>query len=208
MGKSARALRRGLLALGSVLTVTSFPTRTSPVRRGKWVLEQLMCTAPPPPPPGVEATLDGVDPNASLRERLAQHREDPTCATCHDQMDPIGLGMEEFDGIGALRTMVGDEPVDASGQLPNGDEFVGTRELSGALATDPRFTDCFTEKLFVYALGRGNEPHDHCQLTQLREGFGSADHDIGALVTSMATARSFTHRRGEPPTAADEGGSQ
>ena len=200
--------RGGLLGLGSVLTVTSFPTRTSPVRRGKWVLEQLMCAPPPPPPAGVEGELDDVDPNASLRERLAQHRADPTCATCHDQMDPIGLGMEAFDGIGAFRTMHGGRPVDASGRLPDGQAFVGTRALAAALATDRRFTDCFAQKMFVYALGRGNEPADHCELRRLRAAFGEADHRVSDLVASMATSRSFTHRRGEPPEVVDEGGSE
>ncbi len=184
--------RGGLLTLGSVLTVTSFPTRTSPVRRGKWVLEQLMCNAPPPPPPGVEGELDDVDPNASLRDRLAQHRADPTCATCHDQMDPIGLGMEGFDGIGAVR-----EGFDSSGQLIDGSAFDGIGELSAALATDPKFPKCFAEKLFVYALGRGPEPYDRCSMEGLVEAFEAADHSVPELVSTLATSRFFTARRGE-----------
>ena len=189
--------RGGLLTLGSVLTVTSFPTRTSPVRRGKWVLEQLLCSAPPPPPAGVEADLEGVDPNASLRERLEQHRTDPTCAACHDLMDPIGLGMENFDGIGAHRTTMAGAPVDASGELPDGTQFTGVGELSTALGADHRFTDCFTEKMFVYALGRGDERADHCELTRLRAGFADADHRIADFVSLMSTSPAFTQRRGE-----------
>ncbi len=184
--------RGGLLTLGSVLTVTSFPTRTSPVKRGKWVLEQLLCTPPPAPPPGVEAELGEVDSQASLRERLAQHRQDPTCAACHDAMDPIGLGMESFDGIGAYT------PVDSSGELPDGQRFDGAVELAGILAEDERLTDCASEKLFIHALGRGPEPSDHCGLTQLREAWGDEGYGARDLVHLMAASRAFTHRRGEP----------
>jgi len=140
----------------------------------------------------VEAELGEVDSSASLRERLAQHRENPTCATCHDQMDPIGLGMEAFDGIGTSRD------VDSSGELPGGRAFEGPAELSAILAADPRFTDCFTTKLMVYALGRGIKPSDVCAVAGIKDAFAAADHRMADLVAALATSPIFTHRRGEP----------
>lgn len=198
--------RSGLLSLGSVLTVTSFPTRTSPVRRGKWVLEQLLCDEPPPPPPGVEADLGDVDANASLRERLAQHRENPMCATCHDRMDPIGLGMDTFDGVGTFRTHTADGEIDASGELPDGTLFDGPTELAALLADDARLGRCFTEKLSIYALGRGADAaYDRCNLYQLDTALAADEHRLMTAIVHLTQADSFTHRRGElPPDPEDE----
>ncbi|MEZ4463103.1 MAG: DUF1588 domain-containing protein [bacterium] len=187
--------RVGLLTLGSVLSVTSYRTRTSPVRRGKWVLEQLMCSAPPPPPPNVETDLGNVDQSLPLRERLAQHREDPTCAGCHDQMDPIGFGLEKFDAVGAFRLMEGPHPIDDSGQLPGGTPFAGAGELSQILLGDRRFGRCYTTKLATFALGRGIEAADRCHVEAIQaasNGMGLAD-----LVQALVQSPPFTHRRGE-----------
>ncbi|MCA9525745.1 MAG: DUF1592 domain-containing protein [Myxococcales bacterium] len=187
--------RVGLLTLGSVLSVTSYRTRTSPVRRGKWVLEQLMCSAPPPPPANVETDLGNVDQDLPLRERLAQHREDPMCAGCHDQMDPIGFGLEKFDAVGAFRLMEGPHDIDDSGQLPGGTPFAGAGELSQILREDRRFGRCYTTKLATFALGRGIEPADRCHVEAIQaasNGLGLAD-----LVQALVQAPPFTHRRGE-----------
>jgi len=189
--------RSGLLTLGGLLTVTSYRTRTSPVRRGKWVLEQLMCSGPPPPPPDVETDLGNVDQDLPLRERLAQHREDPRCAGCHDQMDPIGLGLESFDAVGHFRTMDGPHAVDDSGSLPGGIEFRGARELAQILKEDRRFARCYTQKLFTYALGRGMEAQDRCHLEGIYADFAARGHGLKDLVHLLVQAPEFTHRRGE-----------
>lgn len=195
-GDSGRA---GLLTQGSVLTVTSFPRRTSPVKRGKWVLEQLLCSAPPPPPPEVEGRIEEVDPDAPLRERLAQHRADPVCAACHARMDPIGLGLEQFDGIGAWRDLENGHPVDASGEFPDGRTFDGAVELSALLKQEPALARCMAEKLFTYALGRGPQPSDHCVLEDIEREFAAGGHRFSALIGAIARSPAFRQRRGERP---------
>ncbi|MCA9540164.1 MAG: DUF1592 domain-containing protein, partial [Myxococcales bacterium] len=190
--------RRGVLTLGSTLTVTSLPTRTSPVKRGKWVLEQLMCDEPPPPPPGVEAVLGEVDQAATLRERLAQHRANPDCALCHDRMDPIGLGLENFDAIGAFRMEDNGIAIDASGSLPGGVDFVGATALADILREDARFTRCFHEKLFTFALGRGPERADRACLAELAETADANDWRLQDVIEQLVQSPAFTARRGEP----------
>jgi hypothetical protein len=190
--------RGGLLSQASVLTVTSRPKRTAPVIRGKWILEQLLCQAPPPPPPGVE----GFPENAStgtIRERLAIHRENPTCASCHDVMDPLGLALEGFDGIGTFRTMDGTSPVDATGALPDGRAFDGAKELAQMLRADPKTPRCMTERTFIYALGRGPETYDRCSLNEMTRTFNEGGNTFEALVTALVTHSTFTTRRGEAP---------
>ena len=150
-------IQAGILGKASILTITSGSTRTSPVKRGKWVLEQLLCSPPPPPPPGVEGDLEGEEGEAptTLRERLARHREDPVCASCHETLDPLGLGLENFDGIGAFRTV--DElglPIDSSGVLPSGEAFSGAGELAALISQDARFASCVTQQLVTYGVGR------------------------------------------------------
>jgi hypothetical protein len=190
--------RRGVLTQGSLLTVTSYPTRTSPVKRGKWVLEQLLCSAPPPPPPGVEGLTDSPGARGSIRQRLEEHRKNPVCASCHSLMDPIGFGLENFSGIGAYRTMDNGAPVDASGKLPDGRTFAGARELAGLLATDPRFPRCTAEKLYTYALGRGPEELDQERLQALGNALVKSGYKAQDLITSIVLSETFRFRRGEP----------
>ena len=156
--------RRGLLGQGSILTVTSPAIRTSPVIRGKWILNNILGTPPPDPPPNVPALSDQKTQAKvqTMRERMAQHRANPVCASCHSMIDPAGFALENFDAIGRWRTV--DEsfnPIDASGALPDGSAFNGVAELRAALASRPeRFAHTVTEKLLTYALGRGLEYYD------------------------------------------------
>ncbi len=196
---SVTAPRGGLLGQASVLSVTSFATRTSPVRRGKWVLEQVLCDAPPPPPAGVEGFVDMPNPDASLRERMEQHRADPTCAACHDVLDPIGFGLENFDGIGAWRTEdTGDFPIDASGQMPDGQSFTDGAGMVAILAGDERFPACIAEKLFVYGLGRGPRSEDEDYLSALAEVAADPDVTLPEVIAAVVTSEPFLMRRGEP----------
>lgn len=146
--------RGGLLMQGAWLTATSEATRTSPVRRGRFVLEELLCSPVPPPPDNVPPFEEGKQ-GATIRETLAAHRANPACAGCHDLLDPIGLGLEELDGIGALRTQELGKPVDSSGALPPlAVPFAGAAQLAALLKDDPRFVGCLSRKLMAYALGR------------------------------------------------------
>ena len=145
--------RAGILGHASILTATSHPARTSPVKRGKWVLEQLLCTTPPPPPPGVDGLAQEATPSGSLRERMEAHRSEPVCAGCHTFMDPIGFGLENFDGTGRFRRDDRGFAVDATGTLPSGEAFEGGVELARLIAADVRFPRCVVTKLATFALG-------------------------------------------------------
>ena len=150
-------MRGGLLGQGSILTVTSYPDRTSPVVRGKWILENLLGTPPPPPLPDVGdlKPTNGSGAVLSMRERMAQHRANPVCASCHSMMDPLGLALENFDAVGRWRTRgESAQPIDASGVLPDGTKFEGPAGLKETLlARSDRFVATLTEKLLTYALG-------------------------------------------------------
>ncbi len=190
--------RRGLFTQGSLLTVTSHARRTSPVKRGKWVLEQILCSAPPAPPPGVEGIPEEVNPNASLRERFEQHRSQATCAGCHSTMDPIGFSLEHFDAVGAFREKDSGHDIDDSAVLPDGRSWEGAAGLAAALKTDPRVAKCMTEKLFIYALGRGPTIEDRrCGLPQIESGFVSSGHRLEQLAIRIASSPAFTSRRAE-----------
>ncbi|MBC8097433.1 MAG: DUF1592 domain-containing protein, partial [Akkermansiaceae bacterium] len=154
--------RGGLLRQGSILTVTSYATRTSPVIRGKWVLENILGTPPPPPLPDVPTLKDNtVSATLSVRERLAEHRANAACASCHNLMDPPGFALENFDAIGRWRTLEDGLPVDASGGLPDGSKFTGVAGLEDGLLNRPElFASALTEKLLIFALGRGIESYD------------------------------------------------
>ncbi len=189
--------RRGLLTQGSVLTMTSYPGRTSPVKRGKWILEQLLCSPPAPPPPGVSTDLGSTMSSGSIRQRLEEHRRKPECAGCHRLMDPLGFGLEAFDAIGAFRQSDDGQPIDSSGELPNGERFSDSAGLATLLAQDPRLLTCAVRKLFTYAIGRAPTDADAGRVetltAELSENGGMLRRLVGALVLSDA----FVSRRGE-----------
>ena len=192
--------RRGLLTQGSVLTVTSHPRRTSPVKRGKWLLDQLLCAPPPAPPPSVEGLPedDTMTAGLSVRQQLEKHRENEYCASCHDSIDPLGFGLEHFDGIGAFRMKEGTHDVDASGVLPDGQQFYGANELAEILSTDPRVYRCMVEKLYTYALGRSPSTIDaRIHIDDLANEFSTRP-VLRDLVKSIVLHTSFRDRRGEP----------
>jgi hypothetical protein len=202
----AQDARRGLLGHGSILTVTSYPHRTSPVVRGKWVLENLLA-APVPAPPDVVPALDENAEDAidleTLRDRLARHRDDPACAVCHDLMDPIGLALEPFDGIGAWRDK--DEtgaPIDASGRLASGEPVNGPVALREALTRRPeQFVSAFTEKLLTYAIGRGVEHYDMPSIRRIVSDAGAEDHSFSSIVFGIVSSQPFQMKRaGERPS--------
>jgi hypothetical protein len=194
-----RERRGGVLGHASVLTVTSNPTRTSPVKRGKWVLENLLGAAPPPPPPDVPPLEEQPTAAAtgSLRERMVQHRAKADCAICHNRMDPLGFGLENYDGIGAWRTAEGKFPIDASGVLPNGQSFSGPRELKAVLvARQDEFVRCLAEKMLTYGLGRGVEYSDKCTVADIAKAMRANDYKFSSMILAIARSDAFQKRRG------------
>jgi hypothetical protein len=194
--------RGGLLTQASVLTATSNPTRTSPVKRGRWVLEQILGTPPPPPPPNIPELIEEVNDHpisGGLRARMAQHRTDPSCAACHKKMDPLGFGLENFDGIGGWRTEDdGGVPVDASGVLPGGQSFVGPGELKAVLKTRIRaFRRALAGRLLTYAIGRGAETADRQSIDDICEDTARNGNTLSALVLAVVRSEPFLSRRGE-----------
>ena len=189
--------RGGLLRQGSVLTVSSYATRTSPVIRGKWVLENIVGAPPPPPLPDVPALRDNtVTANLSVRERLAEHRANAACASCHDLMDPIGFSLENFDAIGRWRTLEEDLPVDASGGLPDGSAFTGVSGLEEALLKRPEdFALSLTEKLLIFALGRGVQYYDAPAIRKIARDARAADYPISSIILGITQSTPFTMRK-------------
>jgi hypothetical protein len=192
--------RGGVLTQASVLTVTSNPGRTSPVKRGRYVLEQLLGTPPPPPPANVpELEKDGKPVNAgTLRQQMEAHRKNPACANCHAKMDGLGFGLENFDAIGGFRTKDGDAPIDSSGELPGGVTFTGPVELKAVLlGKKDLFTKCLTEKMLIYALGRGLEFYDRRAVNAITAAVAKQDYRFSALVTEIVKSDPFRMRRGK-----------
>ena len=193
--------RAGVLTHGSVLMVTSYPTRTSPVLRGKWVLENLLGAPPPPPPPDVPALADGAETSAgSLREALERHRANPACAACHARLDPLGFALERFDAVGAHRTEDDGAPIEASGALPDGtlvDGPAGLRQV--LLDRRQEFVETLAEKLLTYALGRGLESYDRPAVREIRRRTEAADHRFSALVAAIVDSVPFRLRRTPEP---------
>jgi Protein of unknown function (DUF1592)/Protein of unknown function (DUF1588)/Protein of unknown function (DUF1587)/Protein of unknown function (DUF1595)/Protein of unknown function (DUF1585) len=196
-GDSARP---GLLTQASVLTATSSANATNPVTRGAWVVSQLFCTPPPPPPPKVPNLPEASATGRTLRARLEAHRANPVCASCHQLFDPIGLGLENYDAVGRWRTTDAGEPIDASGDLPDGTHFAGPAELIAALGKDPRLPGCVAQKLFTYALGRAPDgvPTDAANLARLSAAAGGARAGIRSLVLALVESDAFRLRREEP----------
>ena len=187
----------GILAHASTLTISSYSTRTSPVLRGKWILENLL-NAPPPPPPAAVPLLDEskVGESASLRRQMEAHRKNPACASCHSKMDPLGFGLENLNAIGAWRTMDGKFPVDASGLLPGGRTFQGPIELKAQLLRDKdAFVRGLTTKLLTYALGRGLERYDRPVVSQIAARLPASNYRFSALVLDIVTSLPFQQRR-------------
>jgi hypothetical protein len=187
----------GILAHASTLTISSYSTRTSPVLRGKWILENLL-NAPPPPPPAAVPALDEskVGESATLRQQMEAHRKNPVCASCHSRMDPLGFGLENLNAIGSWRTMDGKFPVDASGMLPGGRAFHGPVELKAQLLKDKdAFTRGLTSKLLTYALGRGLERYDRPVVASIASRLPASNYRFSALVLDIVKSLPFQQRR-------------
>lgn len=189
--------RGGVLTTAAVLAGTSYPKRTSPVLRGQWVLGQVLGGKVPPPPPGIpplEEKTDGADAK-TLRQRLEAHRTNPSCASCHDRMDPIGFGLENYDVLGRWRSEDAGQPVDATGSLPPGGAFNGPEELKGRLL-DRRgeFVKHVTRKLLGYALGRELDEFDQCVVDRTVTKLGESDHRAALLVEEIVVSHPFRHR--------------
>lgn len=190
--------RQGLLGHGSVLTATSHSASTSPVLRGKFILEQLLCEHLPSPPADV-APLDAVPVTGTTRQRLEAHRSDPRCAGCHRILDPMGLALETFDAVGRARTEEAGVTIDASGTLPEGQQFANTAEMLALLAADPRLATCLTKQLYVFALGREVETQeDHMDpavLQSLAQALSEPEGRLSDLAIGIAEAPTFQFRR-------------
>jgi hypothetical protein len=189
--------RGGILTQASILMVTSYPTRTSPVLRGKWILESILDAPPPPPPPNVPPLDDAANTSAkSLRETFEKHRANPACASCHSRLDPLGFSLENFDAVGKYRTKEGDSAIDSSGSLPDGtqiDGVVGLKKL--LLSRKDEFVEGFASNLLTYALGRGLDYYDQPVVRDIRRQAAANDYRFSSLVLAVANSVPFEMRR-------------
>jgi hypothetical protein len=191
------SVRGGLLGQGSVLTITSYSTRSSPVLRGKWVLENLLSAAPPPPPPDVPSLKTETTPGKplTLREAMIQHRAAPACAGCHARMDPIGFAMENFDAVGRWRERDGDQPIDATGVFPEGTKFEGIPGLKKELLRQPeQFVGTVAERLLMYAIGRNLQYYDAPTVRAVMREAESGNNTLASLVLGIVKSRPFQMR--------------
>ncbi len=193
------AQRGGLLTQASVLTISSYANRTSPVLRGKWVLENLVGAPPPPPPPDVPNLDEAkIGTTSSMREQLEQHRKNAICSSCHSRMDPLGFGLENFDAVGAWRAKDGDFPINATGTLPDGRSFTGPEGLKSILKAQPdAFTETLTRKMLIYALGRGLEPSDNGAVKEIVKKVAADNYRFSSLILGIVNSEPFQRRRGE-----------
>ena len=191
--------RGGVLAHASVLTVSSYPTRTSPTIRGKYVLNNILGTPPPPPPPDVPPLDDSkVGESASLRQQLEEHRKNAVCASCHNRMDVLGFGLENYDGIGKWRTKDGKFPIDVAGTMPNGKKFETAAQMRAILMAEvPQISHSITEKMMTYALGRGMESYDNRTLDAIDKKLAVNGYKFQDLIFEIAHSLPFQSRRGE-----------
>jgi mono/diheme cytochrome c family protein len=191
--------RGGLLAQGSLLTITSYANRTSPVNRGKWVLENLLSAPPPPPPPNIPALkTEGNEPGKllTMREAMIQHRASPACAGCHSRMDPIGFAMENFDAVGRWRATDSGSPIDASGVFPDGQKFDGMAGLKAALLSRPdEFTSTVAEKLLMYGIGRNVQYYDQPAIRSVVKEGARDNYTFASLVLGVVKSAPFQMRR-------------
>jgi mono/diheme cytochrome c family protein len=195
--------RSGVLTQASVLTVTSYPTRTSPVLRGKWILENVLNQPPPPPPPGV-GSIDakGGPVHGTMRQQMEAHRVNPMCAGCHMRMDPLGFSMENYNAIGQWRTHDGNLPIDATGVLPGGKTFNGPEEMKRILVSSrDTFAQCFTEKLMIYALGRGLESYDRPAAKKIAAALAANDYRFSVLIDGIVDSVPFQMGRADGGSA-------
>jgi hypothetical protein len=185
--------------------VSSYPTRTSVVLRGKYVLENILGTPPPPPPPDVPALDDAATgTSASLRQQMQAHRSSPVCASCHSKMDVLGFGLENYDGIGAWRTQDGKFPVDSTGTLPNGKSFATPAELRQLLLSNmPEFEHCLSQKMLTYALGRGLGPADRITVTEIDRKVAQSEYKFQTLIREVVHSMPFRMQHGELTTKSD-----
>ena len=195
--------RGGILSQASVLTVSSYPTRTSVVIRGKYILQEILGTPPPPPPPDVPPLDEAaVGTSLSLRQQMEKHRSNAVCASCHSKMDPLGFGLENYDGIGKWRTMDGKFPVDSSGTLPNGKTFGTPGEMRATLTSQlPQFAHCVIEKLMIYALGRGIASYDRREIDEIGKRLAANGYPFQAAIYEIVKSTPFQQRRGEAVTS-------
>jgi hypothetical protein len=191
--------RRGMLTHASILTLTSNPGRTSPVKRGKWILENILGTPPPPPPANVPALEETarLAPDLTVADQLALHRSKPECATCHKTMDPLGLSLENFDPIGRWRELDGKHPIEASGELPTGESLRGPVELLALLnerSRQEKFCRTLTEKMLTYALGRGLLYDDRCAVDHITKALKQNGYRFSVLVKEIVKTDAFLMR--------------
>lgn len=188
--------REGLLTLGAFLMTTAYPNRTSPVRRGEYVFRRLLCDVVPDPPPNVPVLSETVVAGQTLRQRLEAHRSNPACSTCHNLMDPIGFGLENYDAIGAYRTMDSGAMVDSSGMLPDGTAFSGAIQLAGIMAKDPRLPQCVTEKFMTFAIGRLlDQPDDGAWIGYLSAKAQAAGGSLSNIIHTVVLSDAFRSRQ-------------
>jgi hypothetical protein len=191
--------RGGVLGHGSVLAVSSYPTRTSVVIRGKYILQNILGTPPPPPPPDVPALDESaLGATESLRQQMEKHRSNAVCASCHSRMDPLGFGLENYDAIGKWRTQDGSFPVDSSGVLPSGRSFSNPAEMRQVLVELlPEFSRTLTEKMLIYGLGRGLERYDRPTVRDITTKLAAGGYGLQTLVTEVVRSLPFQSRRAE-----------
>ena len=191
--------RGGVLSQGSVLAVSSYPSRTSPTIRGKYILNNILGTPPPPPPPDVPALDDSkIGSDVSLRKQLEAHRSNPVCASCHSKMDVLGFGLENYDAIGKWRTMDGKFPIDVGGTMPSGKSFQTAAEMRTILMDNlPQVSRCMVEKIMTYALGRGMQTFDNKTIDDINKKLQGDGYHFQTLIYEVVRSLPFQSRRGE-----------
>jgi hypothetical protein len=193
--------RRGLLGHGSILMATSYPKRTAPTLRGKWILENILGAPPPPPPPDIPALVEtGAGGEIlTMREQMQQHTTNPSCSVCHARMDPLGFALENFDAVGLWRTTDGGSAIDPSGELPGGEKFQGPAGLRQLLLSKPeQFVATVTERFLTYALGRELEYYDSAAVRKIMQDAAPDDYRWSAIILNIIKSSPFQMRRSQP----------